>query len=127
MAIEVPILPFSFTATADLSGKQFYCVDLDATNATSNLANVVVASVAGQKVLGVLQNKPIAGQTANVMLYGITKAIAGGTVTQGDLVTTDANGKVVTAATGNFILGRALESAAAGGVFSVLLLPGGKD
>lgn len=134
MAIQSPVHYFSFAATNDLSAKQFYLVDCDAANSTSNLSNVINPTVAGQKVIGVLQNKPTAGQEAQVMLLGISKAVAGAAVAAGDLLMTDNTGRVVTATAAgafpaaNFIIGRALSAAGAAGVLvSVLLLPGGKQ
>lgn len=128
MAVSVPVFSFSFTSTNDLSAKQFYIVDLDAATSTSGVTNVILPTVAGQKAVGVLQNKPIANQTAEVWLHGITKVVAGAAIAAGDLLTTDATGKAVTAAAGNFILGRALQAASGSGiVISALLLPAGKD
>lgn len=95
------------TAAADLSAKQFFCVKVTAENAV-NLAG------AGEAVDGVLQNKPTSGQEATVWGVGsTTKAVAGAAVAAGADVTPDANGKLVTAGTGDYILGRALFAASA--------------
>lgn len=134
MAFGNPLQSFSFTSTNDLSADQFRFVDLDAANSTSGVGNVILPTVAGQKAIGVLQNKPTAGQTAEVWILGISKVVAGAAVAAGDLVATDNQGRAVTASTAgafpaaNFILGRALSAASgAGVVISVLLLPGGKQ
>lgn len=134
MAIESPIHQFSFTATADLSAKQYYLVDCDAATSTSGVTNVITPSAAGAAAIGVLQNKPAAGQTAEVLLLGITKAVAGAAIAAGDLLMSDSTGRVITATAAgafpatHFIIGRALNAAAAAGVIvSVVLQFNGKE
>jgi len=134
MAIQSPVHYFSFAATNDLTGKQFYLVDCDAATSTSSITNVITPTAAGQKVLGVLQNKPAAGQEAQVMLLGISKVVAGAAVAAGDLVMSDNQGRAVTATPAgafpatNFIVGRALNAAAAAGaLISVVLQFNGKE
>ena len=83
----------------------------------------VLASVAGQKVYGVLQNKPKAGEAADVVIFGITKVVTGtGGVTLGVEVTTDANGAAVVWTTGSAkrAVGVALETVAAAGVATIM-------
>jgi murein DD-endopeptidase MepM/ murein hydrolase activator NlpD len=93
---------------------------------------------ANERAIGILQNKPNVGETAVVMLYGISKAVAAGAITIGSPVVAAANGRV--SAAGAFhnhgasssnpptaqqrILGFALTAAtAAGQVIEVLLAP----
>lgn len=110
----------SFVSTNDLSLKQFYIVAQD----TSNDESIVLAAAATDPILGVLQNKPAAGKAALVRFLATSKVIAGGTITRGDLVTSDGNGKAVTTTTDHqVILGRALQSAVAGDIFEVMLAP----
>lgn len=110
----------TYPANADLSAHQFKAVDVNSSG------NIVLASAAGQRVIGVLQNKPnAAGQSAGVAVSGVTKMIASAAITAGALVTTTNAGLAVTAATTNFILGRAMTAAgAANDVIEVLLMPG---
>ncbi len=84
--------------------------------------------------VGVLQDDPsVAGEPASIMVTGVSKLEAGGTVTAGSRVvatgTTTAAGKAVnvTASGDNQIaLGIALETAATGEFFACLLMtPGG--
>jgi hypothetical protein len=82
-----------------------------------------VPAAAGALTLGVLQNSPILGEPANVMIEGISKALAGGTIAVGAKLTTAVGGAFTTAATGNIIVGIALESAVSGQIFSMLLRP----
>lgn len=97
-------------ASADLSADQFKLVIIDS-NGQAALAG------AGVAVDGVLQNKPSAqGQAATVWGVGsVSKVVAGAAVAAGAAVTPDASGLAVTAASGDYILGRALEAATASG------------
>jgi hypothetical protein len=63
---------------------------------------------ADEQAAGVLQNKPQGvGHAATVGFSGVTNVLTGGTVTAGDNVSADANGKAVTAGAGA-VLGIAL-------------------
>lgn len=103
------------TAAADYSTKQYYAVDVSTTT-------VVLASVAGQKVAGFLQNDPASGAAANVQLFGIAKAIYGGTVAAGDDIIVDADGKAIAAGNNTgYVIGRALVAGSANEIGSVLI------
>lgn len=69
-----------------------------------------------------------AGARADVVVGGIAEIIAGGNVTRGGLVTSDASGYAVAAApaagANNRIVGIAMVSAASGDIFPVLLTQG---
>lgn len=111
----------SFKSTGDLSAKQNYIVKAD----VSNDQSVVIAAAATDPIVGVLENKPTAGQAALVQILGTAKVIAGGTVTRGDVVTSDSAGKAITTTTDKDVaVGRALESAVAGDIFEILLMGG---
>jgi hypothetical protein len=131
MATYREALVVSFVAGADLRNYPFAPVRLDATGR-------VVLAGANERAIGILQNKPNTGETASVMLYGISKAVAAGPISIGSPVVAAANGRV--AAAGTFhnhgtasnnpptgqqrILGFALTAAtAAGQVIEVLLAP----
>lgn len=118
-------------AGSDLSTKQFLFVVL---NGSTQLA-VAGANVS---VLGVLQDKPAAaGRGGQVRYLGVSKVIAGGSVTVNDKVASDAAGKAVkaTAASvsagtpeplaGSYVAGIALNTAASGEYVSVLLTHAG--
>lgn len=110
----------SFPASGDLSADQYKLVVFDA---TPELA------LAGAGAGGfVLVDKPDAqGVNGTVILAGKAKVTAGGAVSAGDPVTSDASGLAVTAAPGagsNVTLaGYALEDAASGDVFQILVAP----
>ena len=82
-------LHYGWPASADLSAKQFYFVEV-------TTGEITVCNAAGDYAVGVLANKPTAqGQMGDVVMFGPTKVIAGGAITAGALVTTDGNGKAV--------------------------------
>lgn len=99
--IDIGHLP----ATADLSGKQFFAVKLDA------VGGVVIASSQGEKVFGILQNKPTAGQPAHVRTLGVTKWSSDAAITAGAEVTVQSDGQVMTSASSDNIAGQAIDGA----------------
>jgi hypothetical protein len=115
MAFEVDQLTISLPCATDLSAKQYCAVTVDGNGNAALPADGGVA-------IGVLQNNPKAGQTAAVRVAGVSYMVASAAVNAGQLVTTDANGQAKPAATGNHVVGIALDSvAAAGEIVSVLL------
>jgi hypothetical protein len=95
-------------AGEDLTAKQFYIVQLDATG------KIEVAEGATDLVVGVLQNAPYTGEQATYRFAGTTKVISGGTIAIGAMVTTDTAGKAVSTTTeGDVVIGRHVGTAAA--------------
>lgn len=116
---ESPVI--AGVAGATIAGGAFKMVKI------SN-GKVVLASVDGEPVLGVLpaQTPDLAsGDDVTVQVSAIAKVMAGGEVAQGALVMTDANGKAVTATAAKYIVGIALEGAAAAGALINVLIKGG--
>ena len=72
----------------------------------------VLASVAGQQIMGILRNEPEAGEACEIVIEGIAKAVAGGAIVRGDRLSVDANGALVASTGAGAIVGTALESAA---------------
>ena len=108
-------------AAADLSTKQFFLVKMSSTGI--NLAGN------GELTLGVLQNKPDAlGKAATVASVGSTsKCIAAEAITAGADVASDAAGKAVNAASGDYILGIALDTVTTDGdLFTVHIMNPGR-
>jgi hypothetical protein len=98
----------SAVAGEDLTAKQFYIVQLDATD------KIEVAEGATDLVVGVLQNAPYTGEQATYRFGGTTKVISGGTIAIGAMVTTDTAGKAVSTTTeGDVVIGRHVGTAAA--------------
>lgn len=118
MAYEIPGFSFPVPAGADFSGgAQFRFADLSATGKAVNPA-------AGGSVIGVRQNRPRLNEAATIVNSGIVFVEAGGALTPGDLVATNAIGQAVAAAAGNVTVGRAMETASGAGIqVAVLLIP----
>lgn len=118
MATEGYLVNGTLTAGADLSTKQFSIVKLSTTANRTVLLGTLGAAY------GVLQNKPLNNAFATVALLGFVQVKAGGTITAGDYITSDAAGLAIKltpdTATPVFMdcLGIALESAVANDVFT---------
>jgi len=109
----------TFEAGGDLSAGQFKFVVL-AADGQIDLATDGAAAV------GVLLNQPdAAGKAATVVVSGKTAVTAGGDITAGDDIASDLNGDAITAATGDIIMGYALEDGVDGQVIAVELINGG--
>lgn len=116
MAWQTPgfMLP-GHVAGADLSAKQFTAVIINST------VNEVVTTAGTEKIAGVLQNKPTAGQAAQVMVDGVTKGVAGAAITQGAEVEVLAGGKFTPLSAGVSVGIALIAAAADGDIISVLL------
>jgi hypothetical protein len=105
-------------AAADFSTKQYVAVVV-------NSSNQFAIAGAGAGV-AVLIDNVAAGQAATAQHTGIARWVAGAAVAAGAYVSADASGRAVTAASGNFRTGLAMEPASgAGQVIQVLLIHGG--
>jgi hypothetical protein len=78
-------------------------------------------------MLGVLQNNPAIAEAAIVVTDGVSKALAGGTFAIGAILTVNAAGQFVTAASGNYGCAKALQNGASGTIVSVFLKNYGKQ
>lgn len=106
-------------AGADLSAKQFFFVSVSADGQ-------IDATGDGAHADGVLQNDPAAaGRAAEVAVGGIVKVICGAAVTRGGPVSSDGSGEAVDSATGDIILGTALETGTDGDVIRMIFQPRG--
>lgn len=124
MATEGPLLHdgSQTTAAVDLSAAQFKAVKITAARAV-NLANT-----GGEAIYGILQNKPTAGQAADVGFVGVSKAVAGAAVNAGDYLMTDTSARMITATSTNHRVAQALEAASgAGQIITVMLGPNSAD
>ncbi len=82
------------------------------------------ATASTEEHVGVFQHTTsAAGDEVRVMLDGISRVVLGGTVTRGNYLTSDANGKAVTAAPGAgvnaYVIGQALASGVVGDIIPV--------
>lgn len=106
-------------AGQDLSAKQFFFVSVASDGQIDPTGD-------GAFAVGVLQNDPdAAGKAAEVAIMGQTKVVAGGTVAGGAEVASDAAGEAVTAATGDVILGTAIDGGADGEIIRIVFNPRG--
>ena len=101
-----------FTASADLSAKQYHFVKMSGNN------TVTVCAAITDVPIGVLQNNPASGGAAEVCLFGISKVVADGTLAAGNVIGTSADGQADAIAAGTdttvYTMGIALSAASAG-------------
>jgi hypothetical protein len=117
MAFEDPGKCVTLPASGDLSASQYCFVKLSG-------GSIALCST-GQEAVGVLQDDPAAsGRGGSVMLNGITKVKAGGTLTASQNVGSDSSGRAITPATGAYILGKVLENASTNDIVACLLVRG---
>lgn len=114
MAWELPIMKLpGMSAGADLSAQQFRAVKITAANTVGAIAADTDSPI------GVLQNNPTAGQTAEVMTMGVTRMAASAAIAVAASVGIAADGRAVTRALGTdttkHVIGTALEAAGAAG------------
>lgn len=119
MAIEQAGLAIGFmTASADLSAKQFTLMKVSGDN------TVTFQATAGGPVLGVLQNKPESGQSADVMVAGVSKVLAGGILAADDPIQATTDGTAIKALTGDHSCGTVLIGCASGSYATCLINAG---
>lgn len=119
-----PTLPLK--AGADIEDVRFKALKFDANG------NVVLASTAGEAFLGIAipttgdaEGKVKTGADVNVQIKDIGMAMAGAEVAAGAALATNAEGKLVTATAGQFVIGYALAPAtAAGDIIEVQIAKG---
>lgn len=117
MSQEHVLMSITREAENDLSSSMLLCVELVSGGKCD------VCDSQGEQSVGVLKNKPVAGQAADIAILGTTKVISHDTnIVEGSRLTTDGNGKVEVAASGDFIIGRALEAASSEGDIIEMLI-----
>lgn len=87
MAYEANMIVRSFVAGGNLASSQYLAVKLSADN------TVVICNGATDRPIGILQNKPASGATAEVCIFGLTKWQGDADLTAGDMVGTSADGQ----------------------------------
>jgi hypothetical protein len=110
----------SFKAGADLSTAQYKFVKLNSDG------DVILAAATTDRPIGVLQNDPASGETAEVTIAGGTKVKAGGSVAVGNPLFTNATALGVTSTVGSsaatfYILGTVISAGASGEVVTAVI------
>ncbi|WP_157929175.1 hypothetical protein [Mycobacteroides abscessus] len=104
MAAVQPGERYSAPAAADLSTKRYHLVKFD------DNQNIVLATAATDAILGVLDNSPKLGQTADVVLVngsGSFKVKLGANTSARAYLTANGDGEAIgTTTTGNRVIGR---------------------
>jgi len=117
MAYEADLVNQAFAVDSDLSDYQYYPVELNSDE------EVILASDAGDFILGVLQDAPdTAGINCTVALEGITKAKGGAVITAGAMVQVDSGGLFVTQNTGVSAGMAMTDCGASGELFSLKIM-----
>lgn len=109
------------TAAASLNNHQYGVVRISAANKV-NIASEVNVAGPTKTAFGVLQNKPYVDEPAAVRVFGLSKVIAGGTITNGAYVSYNSSGHVIDAVSGDVTIGRALEAATTALEYATVLL-----
>ena len=122
MAYEASQIRFgNLTAGTDLSSKQYHFVKL------ASATTVDVCSAITDVPIGILQNNPESGETATITIFGITKAVADGTLTAGRWIGTSADSQASGITPGSdttvYVMGQAVQAASAGETFTMFLNP----
>jgi hypothetical protein len=109
----------TFTASADLSAKQFHFVVL------ASATQVNVATAITNAPIGILQNAPTSGQQAIVRISGISKVVADGTLAAGNFIGTSADAQADAISPGTdttvYMTGQCVQAAAAGQTTTMIL------
>jgi hypothetical protein len=131
MAHEIKLLEVPFVAE-NIMAEKYVCVELG-----TSAGQVDLPDGNNDKIVGIIQNTAAAvGNSVNVCVAGVSKAVAGVAVSKGDyLVAAITTGRVITApaisstwtgtaASTEHIIAIALEAAGTGGdIISVLIRP----
>ncbi len=120
MAVGGDYRSISRLATATLATSQFKIV-----KPSTTAGEVKVGAAATDKVIGVVQNNPAAGEVAQVAVHGVCKCLAEASVAAGDHIACSTTARAKTTTTANdHVIGIALEACnAAGDVIEILLSP----
>ena len=109
----------TFIAGEDLSTAQFKFVTLESDG------KVDLADSAGENCIGVLLVQGEEDRAVTVTMSGTVIVEAGGTVTNGGAVSTDATGRAVDSTAGDIIMGYAREAGVVNQKIQIELIQGG--
>lgn len=118
MAYDIPGQMISLEAAADLSAKQYFIVKVDA-NGKADLCGD------NGNGIGVLQNKPTAGQSAQIMIGGVSKFVGSASLAPDTIIASNAAGKGKAAAALGPTLGVVLVNPGADGQIGTMIVDRG--
>lgn len=121
MASFNSVLTTTFISAADYSATPYRLVRISAADIVTRCD---APSDPNKWPIGILTDEvgAASGDPVSVQLSGIAKLEAGGTITAGNAITTDSDGKgVKTITVADFCIGIALEAASSGEIFSVAI------
>jgi len=132
MGYEQPGFRVSYPADVAMSTESVWEFAGVSVGAAANITGTGVGGAALQAagsavVLGILQNNPIQGEAGDVVVTGISKAIAAATMAIGTLFTFNSVGAIIAATSGTQAYGIVLESCVSGDITTVLLKNYGKQ
>ena len=120
-----PMNVLSLVAGLDLSGSQYYAVQMDADPREVKIASTPAAE--GTHVIGVLQNKPVEGDAASVATAGTSLLYMAANCDIGDKIMSSSGKGTPVDADQKSVIGIALSANANGdgGLIEILITPGG--
>lgn len=119
MATIQPGERYTARAGADLTGKRYHIVKLNASD------EAVLSSAATDAHFGVLDYEAKAGDSVDIVMLngsGTFKVKTAANIAAGALITSNASGQAITATTGARVIGRALRASVAGEVAEYIKL-----
>jgi hypothetical protein len=140
VAYEIPVLRVgTWPASVDFSTEtvpgvpdfQFVAMDLYDPASFSGVDNYAGACIglpsAGYPIIGILQNNPTKNDSADIWVEGLSKAVLSGTVSVGQILKVDTNGKFLVATSATFGVAKALSNGSSGDIIAVWLQNFGKQ
>jgi len=119
-----PLLTCTVVIDSNLSGKEYYFVTLDTSDA-DRVVNLAAAASAPVFILGEGADGSTTEAIGTLMVAGFGKLKLGGSVSRGDRLTSDGNGKGIATTTNNDWYGAiAMEAGVSNDVIEVLIAVG---
>lgn len=115
MAYQMEGNDFSLEAAADLSAHQYKFVKVDATGKAALCLD-------NENAIGILQNKPTAGQSAAIKKEGPSKFVGAAALAAGTKVGCNATGQGKAAVVGSHVIGTVLVDPGAAGQIGTMTL-----
>ena len=122
MSTFAEVMGFTARGDVDFTSLRYHLVRLtgvDAINISSQAANN-----APETLIGVAQTNQVSGRAIKVGFFGESKVVAGASITVGRWITSNGSGRAIAAASGDNVIGQALEAPGADGdIFRAMIFP----